>query len=310
MTPEQFSEISKLNPEESAALNEILKDPKLVEWAHLIADQCFIPEKSGKNPELPEGDDLSRAWFAAVYFSVDAAMEHYRRQEIPQDVLFDAMTDITAWLRNTKRNYGVIGLRKGRGWEVALYHGDVIRRGRLECNTACFYEWELVDPRGELLLKKGDPVIQLHIPEDGPMDMESCGKSMKKMAEFFASCKPDYDWKGFHCISWLLDPLLLPMLREGSNMLNFSRLGYLYPVDIKSDTQFRVFGTTDPEKVENPTSLQRKAAEFLKSGGVFLEGGVYLPREMIEAVDYDLEKLIAANRELCLKAECSNFKIG
>lgn len=310
MTPEQFSEISKLNAEETAALREILKDPKLVEWAHLIADQCFIPETIGKDPELPEGDDLSKAWFAAAYFGADAAMEHYRGQGFPQEVLFDTMTDITAWLRNTKRNYGVIGLARGRGWEVSLYHGNVIRRGRLECNTTCIYDWDLTDQSGNILLKKGDPVINLHIPEDGPMDMESCGKSMKLMSEFFASCKPDYDWKGFHCISWLLDPLLLPMLQEGSNILKFSRLGYLYPVDIKSDTQFRVFGTTDPEKVENPTSLQRKAAEFLKSGGVFLEGGVYLPREMIEAVDYDLEKLIAANRELSLKAECSNFKIG
>ena len=304
MTPEQFSEICKLDPEESAALKEILKNPELVEWANQIAAQCFIPETAGEEPELPEGDDLSKAWFAAAYFGADAAMEHYRKKGFPQEVLFDSMTDITAWLRNTKRNYGVIGLRKGRSWQVALFSGTVIRRGRLECNSVCIYDKELSDRNGNLLLRNGDPLINLHIPEDGPMDMESCGKSMKMMSEFFAENKPDYDWKGFHCTSWLLDPLLLPMLQEGSNILKFSRLGYTYPVDIKSDTQFRVFGTTDPEKVENPTSLQRKAAEFLKNGGVFLEGGLFIPRKNIESADYDLEKLLEANKNIPLNADC------
>lgn len=293
MTPEHFSELSKLNPEESAALIEILKDPHLAEWAHLIAEQCFIPEEPGKEPELPEGNDLSKAWFAAAYFGADSAVKHYRKKGIPAEVLYETMTDITAWLRNTKRNRGVIGIGYGRTWQAILYHGTVTRHGRLECNTESFYsgpEWKSED--GTVLVREGDPVIQLHIPEDGPMYLVSCGKSMKRMSDFFAETFPSYDWKGFHCVSWLFDPQLIPMLSKQSNILKFFSLGYTDPVDIISDTKFRIFGTTEPDAVKDPTSLQRAAAAFLRSGGVFKEGALFIPRRSIESVDYNLEKLL------------------
>lgn len=293
MTLEEFSEKSQLSPEEFSTLQQILNDPELVELAHQIADQCFIPEKSGTAPEIT--DDLTRgkAWFAAAFFGADSAKEHYRRQGIPLEVLYDSMTDITAWLRNSKRNYGVYGLCYAAPWQSVLYHGDVIRLGRLECNLKQFYDGpELRDKNGEIPVRNGDPVIQIHIPEDGPMDLESCGRSMKRMAEFFAKYFPAYDWRGFHCVSWLFDPQILPMFPSYSNVLKFYRLGYSYPVDIATDTKFRIFGTFDPDKVENPTSLQRKAAEFLRNGGVFKEGGLFIPRAETEAVDFDLEKLL------------------
>ena len=293
MTLEEFAEKSQLSPEEFSALQEILKDPELVSLAHQIAKQCFIPEKPGEGPTITDDAKRGQAWFAASYFGVKAAKEHYRKQGIPPDVLYDTMTDITAWLRNSKRNYGVFGLCYAGPWQAALYHGEIVRRGRLECNLQQFYNGpELRDKNGEIPVREGDPVIQLHIPEDGPMDLESCGRSLKQMAEFFAEVLPDYDWKGFHCVSWIFDPLLLPMLPEYSNILKFYRTGYSYPVDIAADTKFRIFGTADPDKVEDPTSLQKKAAEFLRNGGIFKEGGIFIPRAEIEAVDFDLEKLL------------------
>ena len=296
MTPAQFSEYCKLSPEEFKVLLEILNDPELVEWAHLIADQCFIPETAGSAPELPEGERLAKAWFAAAFFGAEAAKEHYRKKGLPVEVLYETMTDITAWLRNSKRNHGVIGLSYARLWEVMLWHGEVTRHGRLECNTESFYDGpELTDESGSALVKKDDPVIQLHIPEDGPMDLDSCGRSMKRMSEFFAQYRPDYHWAGFSCVSWLFDPQLLPMFPNHSNVLKFHALGCSYPVDIKSDTKFRVFGSFDPDTIKNPTTLQRNAAVFLRSGGVFKEGGLFIPRKAVEAVNYDLEKLFIRN---------------
>lgn len=293
MTPCQFSEYCKLSPEESEALLDILKDPELVDWAHQIADHCFIPEIAGKAPDFPEGDRLAKAWFAAACFGADAAKEHYRKKGLPESVLYETMTDITAWLRNSKRNHGVIGLSYARPWEASLWHGEVTRHGRLECNTESFYDGPVfTDEKGNVLVEKGDPVIQLHIPEDGPMDLKSCGHSMKRMADFFAAVFPDYSWKGFHCVSWLFDPQILPMFPAHSNVLKFHALGRSYPVDIATDTKFRVFGTFDPAEVKEPTTLQRNVAEFLRSGGIFKEGGWFLPRKTIEAVNYDLEALL------------------
>ena len=163
MTPEQFSAACRLNTEEFSALKEILNDPELTAWAKIIAEQCFIPEKYGEMPELPEGNSLSKAWFAAAFFGADSAAEHFRKKGFPEAILHETMTDITAWLRNTKRNNGVIGIGYGRSWEVILYNGDVTRHGRLECNTRSLFKGRLLDEHGTVLLQDGEPVIQLQI---------------------------------------------------------------------------------------------------------------------------------------------------
>ena len=290
---EEFARRTQLTAEESAALREIISDPEIVKMAQEIAERCFIPDEYQAPPEYPESDKLARAWFAAAYFGAEAAEKHYQRLGFPRETLLETMTDLPIWLRNCKRNYGVYGLRQARDWQVMLFRGAVTRHGRLECNTKHLFQFDdLVDESGRVILKKGDPVINLHIPEDGRMDMKSCSVSLRRMSNFFAEYRSDYEWKGFICESWLLDPQLKPMLPENSNIVKFQSLGYCYDVGHYDGTVFRIFGSADPQKIENPTSLQRKAAEFLEAGGKFGSGGFFIPRKNAEAVDFELERLI------------------
>ena len=290
---EEFARRSLLTAEEVSALQEILADSESVKMAQCIADKCFIPDEMQEAPEYPESEMLSKAWFAAVYLGAEAAEKHYEKLGIPQETLIESMSDLGIWIRNCKRNYGFYGLVQARSWQANIYRGLVTRHGRLECNTRHLYQHsELFDESGNVILKKDDPVINLHIPEDGRMDMKSCGISMQRMSNFFAEYRPDYDWKGFICESWLLDTQLKPMLPENSNIRKFMSLGYHYDLHESDGTVFRVFGSRDPQKIENPTTLQRKAAEFLKSGGKFSCGGFFIPRRNIEAVNYDLERLL------------------
>ena len=112
---------------------------------------------------------------------------HYERRGYPLEVLYETMTDLGIWLRNTKRNYGVIGVAAcARMWQTSIFSGSVIRFGRLECNSEHYYSKEpLTDENGNVILQSGDAVINMHIPEDGPMDIEECKKSMQRMREFF-----------------------------------------------------------------------------------------------------------------------------
>ncbi len=294
---EEFARISHLNDEETAALKAILADAKIMEWARDIAEKSFITVPQQDPPVYPEGAEQAQAWFAAVYLAYDAAVEHYAKRGFPLSVLHDGMTDLPCWLRNEKRNTGVIGLGRGKTWQATIYRGNVIRFGRLECNAERYFDGdELRNKNGEVIISNGEPVINLHIPEDGPMDMESCGKSMKRMADFFAEYRPDYQWKGFLCQSWLLDRQLRKMLPESANIIKFQDLGICYEMNIPTETVFRVCGTADPQKIENPTSLQRKVAEFVKDGGIFYAEGMFIERKEIEKVNYDLEKLIARTR--------------
>ena len=73
----------------------------------------------------------------------------------------------------------------------------------------------------EFSLKKGDPVIEVHIPADGPLNIEECEKSFIAAREFFARYYPEYDYKYFTCHSWLLDPTLSRVLPDSSNIIRF-----------------------------------------------------------------------------------------
>ena len=254
---DEFASRCQLNQEEIQALRDILANEKIMRTAEHIAQCCFYPEIRGMVPEYPESDELAKAWFAACYLGAEAAEQHYKRKGFPEEVMLESMTDLKIWLRNSKRNYGVIGLCQARPWEADIYRGSVIRHGRLQCNCEYYYTREpICDAEGKVLLIKGDAVINMHIPEDGPMDIDECRKSMERMRVFFEKYRPEYNWKGFLCESWLLDRQLRPMLSENSNIIKFQDLGYYYDISEYEGTVFRVFGTQEPESVKNPTTVQ------------------------------------------------------
>ena len=292
----EFGQISLLNKREVLALENILDNEKLFSAAQKIAEKEFFP--AGNTADLPQltAAELSQAWFAAAFLSFDLSRQCYCRLNIPEAVWRDSMTDLAVWLRNEERNSGIIGLGAlARPWQVVIYQGKVTRHGRLECNTEFYYSHDpLYDDRHNLLLTAGDAVINLHIPEDGAMDMASCSDSIRRMAEFFARYRPDYNWKGFLCESWLLDRQLRPMLPEKSNIIKFQNLGLHYMLHPTDDTIFRIFGTADPFKIPNPTSLQKNAAAFIQHGGTFYEEGIFIPRSQIEELDFDLNRLLQA----------------
>ena len=143
-------------------------------------------------------------------------------------------------------------------------------------------EWEIV-------LQKGDPIINTHIPESGPLLSEECGKSLCRARDFFAEYLSDYPWKAFFCDSWLLDPQLAEILEGSSNILAFQKRCYMLPFPGEADTVFRCFGIKGSRDgvatVPLRSSLQQKMALFLKSGRRFHYGSGIILRG-------DLEKLI------------------
>lgn len=134
----------------------------------------------------------------------------------------------------------------------------------------------------ELKLKYGDPVINIHIPESGPLTQEACLDSLCRARDFFAEYFPDYAWKAFCCETWLLDPQLADILPEKSNILAFQRGAYLVPYGGPADTVFRCFGIRGArdgvDSVQPQNSIQRALSQFLKNGGRFHTGAGFLLR--------------------------------
>lgn len=77
-------------------------------------------------------------------------------------------------------------------------------------------EWEKV-------LSRGDPVISLHIPASGRLTPEAVDDSLRNIREFLKTYFPDYEYKAFACISWLINPALVAMVGENSNIAKFCR---------------------------------------------------------------------------------------
>lgn len=288
-TVEEFATVSELNSNEISALQVIVADKSLMAKAAEL-ENCYFETPADKRAEInfnrTDGGDHSRVRFGAAFLAARRVPGFFAAHGFPESVMLESMTDLKVWLRNEMRHRDVCGLSfRALIWQFMLYEASVTRHGRLECNTDHTYNREILkDPAGNILLSPGDKVINLHIPEDGPMLPESCLESMRRMAKFFAEYLPQTDWKGFICESWLLDTQLRPMLPEKSNIIKFQDLGQHYFIREDRDAVFRIFGTpdADPDSVKNPTSLQRKAAEFIRSGGKFVEEGMFIHKNILD----------------------------
>ena len=145
---------------------------------------------------------------------------------------------------------------------------------------------ELRKSEWDAVLVPGDPVINTHIPETGPLKQESCRESMLRAREFFSEFLPEYHWKAFFCDSWLLDPQLSGILAPGSNILAFQNAGYMLPFPGEADTIFRCFGVKGARDgiatVPLRTGLQHAFAQFLKEGHRFHYGASVLLRDDLD----------------------------
>ena len=123
--------------------------------------------------------------------------------------------------------------------------------------TLNFDQWEKV-------LAPGDPVINIHIPELGPMTVEACSDSVAQAAAFAAEYYPDHHWKAINVTSWFNDPLYERYLPESSNIIKFHTAGYLLPEALKTDPVVRVFPGTEP--FDGGSTLQKAVYKMLQDG--------------------------------------------
>lgn len=133
------------------------------------------------------------------------------------------------------------------------------------------FEWKNV-------LSPGEPIIDVHIPEDGPMTPEACADAVDKALKFFPEYFPGKLFKGFACESWLFDPHFASILKPESNIIKFQKAFYLFPVECSgADTAWRIFGEKGLEhglaNVPRNNSMQKACAEFMERGGFFRSGG-------------------------------------
>lgn len=142
----------------------------------------------------------------------------YLEKGIPEEILLDNLKDIAVWTRIWSEVKGELYLGE-LPWLSNHMTPRLFKIGRLQfcMNTLP----EDIESKG---LKKGEPIIEIHIPERGPLKPEECKKSLDMAKDFFAKYYPDYDYRCFTCDSWLLGSDPEEIVSPESNIGRFIRM--------------------------------------------------------------------------------------
>jgi hypothetical protein len=132
-------------------------------------------------------------------------------------------------------------------------------------------EWRMV-------LGQGDPVLDMHVPGEGTLTLESLHNALTQAESFFSQFYPERPFVAYACDSWLFSPQLETMLPTESNILRWQHEGYLFPADDDEGSFLMfTFGSTTIDLATAPqdTRLRRAIIAYLAGGGE-LRSGRYL----------------------------------
>ena len=151
------------------------------------------------------------------------------------------------------------------------------------------HEWDLV-------LAKGDPILEIHIPEGSSMDVATCGEGLRRVAAEYRSWqrggtseltrsqrfRERGTFAAFVCSSWMLDPHYTTELAPTSNIVRFQRESYCFPTGAEGDglSGYERLFSTDARRGTPPqtggSSLQTAFLRHTSEGGRWVGGGCFL----------------------------------
>ena len=163
-----------------------------------------------------EGSDNGIRNLLTWLYLCEGVAEKYNAAGIPEEILIDTLYDIVRWTETYTEMHGKLYLGE-LGWLTRHMKLNLFKLGRLQFAMG---DCEFDSPRHGV--KKGDPVLEVHIPAGEKLDIRECEKSFAMAREFFAKYFPEHEWKCFTTHTWLLDTSIRPLMNEGSNILAFS----------------------------------------------------------------------------------------
>ena len=207
-----------------------------------------------------------------LYFC-EALEEKYNEKDIPQNILVDTLNDIPTWTKTWSGLKGKLYLGELE-WLKRHLGMKLFRLGRLQF---CIAKSEHAIP--EASLEKGEPIIEVHIPEGEPLSKEACWESIESARAFFARYFPEYKYSLFTCHSWLLDTSLGEFLPDESNIIKFASLFNI----VRQDPADAIFGYVFK------WGTSRKEANEWKTTSTFsqkIKSAALADREFYEGLGY------------------------
>lgn len=223
-------------------------------------------ERSVVEKEL--GEDWLGFYVLGALRRLRQAKAIYSGLRLPDNLFRATMADIQLKMQEYQRIYGRVGLRDDQfdwvRWHLA---GEIIRLGRLQFRRVRLDE----DSRfGDIALSKGTPLIEVHIPADGPLSPEGCRASYLEARRLFAEVF-QFEARGYICGSWLLAHELNDLLPADANILQFAREYQLSsPGWADGSIYHYVYAMDKPDDLKalpDDSLLRRNMKGFLMAGG-------------------------------------------
>lgn len=197
--------------------------------------------------------------------------KRYDALGLDEEIFWKSAMDMTWKVKECRDVYGVNGIFVGH-WYFRFFIPDRFALGRLQFELIefPFDKFDYVVSEQEIHLKKGDLVINMHIPSECPLTEELAEDAFARAREFFP------EQEVFVMDSWLLDPDMMALLPEGHLKDFTSRFQVIHAgkSDVFHDA-WRVFHADfdkPAEELPTDTRLQAAIATALKDGMKFGEG--------------------------------------
>ena len=213
--------------------------------------------------------DGARNLLSFLYFC-EQLEQKYIKKGIDLSILYDTLRDIVNWTEVWSDINGSLFLGE-LSWLSRHLSMRLFKLGRLQF---CFGKAERDISQHNI--KKGDNIIEIHIPAGGALSEAECENSIRMARKFFEKYYPEYEYKGFTCHSWLLDKSLREILDDDSNIVKFMNLFDIVHSE-ESDAIFRYVFNWDTTrrkalKLTPTSSLAEKIKKCARSGKTFYEG--------------------------------------
>ncbi|MFG1620383.1 acyltransferase domain-containing protein [Kribbella sp. NPDC049227] len=254
------------------------------------ATEAFVPDREavdtlaqqlraaiGKfedEPELQMPED-PRNTVQALLQTVPDIRRFHSELGISDEISWATLSDLGQQLKVHRRTFGSYGMET-HWWLRIHWAGQIYALGRLQ-----FQLYQVPADNPVPGTEPGEWVLNVHIPEWGPLTPEAVDDSFAQAREFFPRYFPQYPVKTAILWSWLIDPYLLDNLAPDSNMVRFGRrfTPYGKPTDAQDSAIFFTFrhhGTDTLDELPQDTSLQRLVVSRIKAGGTWQSAFGYL----------------------------------
>ena len=258
--------INEISLPREAAENALAVASKLSDGDVARLREIFLSSESARSDLYDYADSLGISRYSlaltAALLTAPVTVEKMQEQGMTRENITLSLRDVTVWCKVCKRDFDEWGLHE-IAWIERTLRAELWRLGRLQFEEIEFEYDDVALPGG--VIKRGDIVVNTHIPEDGPIPRRARYESYYAARDFFGNDK-------FIIDTYLLYPAQRDFLPPDSNVRDFMDDFYTFKSGECDDYRdmWRLFGRRDkwdPAELPRDTSLHRAYAEHLALTG-------------------------------------------